>query len=207
MAAQTYPRRLGLCRPDRSDNAGALYLSLPRQALQLRLSRVPQPRRPAGTLETHQPRRDRHPAHRRHDDGPRSKRQRHGLPSPRLRLFHRSRSRGGGRRNVTRTALFLLSLTLQAQSLTGVVDFHVHSDPDSVPRSIDAIDATRLAKERGLRGVVLKNHYEPTASLAYLARKAVPGIEVFGGIALNRTVGGINPAAVERLTMVKGGYG
>jgi hypothetical protein len=91
--------------------------------------------------------------------------------------------------------------------LAGVIDFHVHSDPDSVPRSIDAIDLARLAKARGMRGLVLKNHYESTASLAYLVRKEVPGIEIFGGIDLNRTVGGINPAAVERMTMVKGGWG
>ncbi|HUK15411.1 MAG TPA: DUF6282 family protein [Bryobacteraceae bacterium] len=91
--------------------------------------------------------------------------------------------------------------------LDGVIDFHVHADPDSLPRSIDAIDLARLAKQRGMRGLVLKNHYESTASLAYVVRKEVPGIEVFGGIDLNRTVGGINPAAVERMTMVKGGWG
>jgi hypothetical protein len=94
-----------------------------------------------------------------------------------------------------------------AQPLNGVIDIHVHSDPDSVPRSIDAIDLARLAKTRGMRGLVLKNHYEPTASLAYVVRKEVPDIEVFGGIDLNRTVGGINLAAVERMTMVKGGWG
>ena len=94
-----------------------------------------------------------------------------------------------------------------AQSLNGVVDIHVHSDPDSVPRSIDAIEIAMLAKARGMRALLLKNHYEPTASLAYLVRKEVPGIEIFGGIALNRTVGGINPAAVERMTKVKGGWG
>ena len=91
--------------------------------------------------------------------------------------------------------------------LTGVVDIHAHCDPDSIPRSIDAIDLARLARDRGMRGLVLKNHYDPTASLAYVVRKEVPGIEVFGGIALNRTVGGINPAAVEHLAAVKGGWG
>ena len=35
----------------------------------------------------------------------------------------------------------------------------------------------------------------------------VPGLEVFGGIALNLTVGGINPAAVEHMTRVSGGWG
>ena len=102
---------------------------------------------------------------------------------------------------------FLMAALCSAQPLTQVIDIHVHSDPDSVPRSIDAIDLARLAKQRGMRGLVLKNHYEPTASLAYIVRKEVPGIEIFGGIDLNLTVGGINPAAVERMTMVKGGWG
>jgi len=96
---------------------------------------------------------------------------------------------------------------LSAQTLKGVVDIHAHCDPDSMPRSIDAIDLAKLARDRGIRALVLKNHYEPTASLAFLVRKVVPGIELFGGIALNRTVGGVNPAAVERMTGVKGGWG
>ena len=94
-----------------------------------------------------------------------------------------------------------------AQDLRGLVDIHVHSDPDSVPRSIDAFGAARAAAVRGVRSIVLKNHYEPTAGLAWLARRQVPGIEIFGGIALNRSVGGINPAAVERMTKVIGGLG
>ena len=91
--------------------------------------------------------------------------------------------------------------------VTGVIDIHAHSDPDSMPRSIDAIDLAKLAKARGMRGIVLKNHYESTAALAYVVRKEVPGLEVFGGIDLNLTVGGLNPAAVERMAMLKGGYG
>ena len=93
------------------------------------------------------------------------------------------------------------------QTLAGAIDMHAHSDPDGVPRSIDAIDLARMAKSRGMRAIVLKNHYEPTASLAYLVRKEVPGIDVFGGISLDLTVGGVNPAAVEWMTKVKGGYG
>src|SRR6476469_9722136 len=104
-------------------------------------------------------------------------------------------------------SLFVLAATLSAQTLNGVVDIHAHSDPDSVPRSIDAIDAAKLAHARGMRCLVLKNHYEPTASLAYIVRKEVPGIEVFGGISLDLTNGGVNPAAVEWMTKVKGGYG
>jgi hypothetical protein len=54
---------------------------------------------------------------------------------------------------------------------------------------------------------VLKNHYDPTSGLAYLARKQVPGIEVFGGVDLNLPVGGMNPHAVEHMTQVQGGWG
>ena len=93
------------------------------------------------------------------------------------------------------------------QMLEGAIDIHVHADPDSRGRFIDAIDVARLARSRGMRAIVLKNHYEPTASLAYITRKEVPGIEVFGGIALDLQVGGINPAAVENMARVKGGWG
>jgi len=85
--------------------------------------------------------------------------------------------------------------------LDGVVDIHVHTAPDSVPRSIDAIDLARLAEFRGMRAIVLKNHYEPTASVAYLVHKVVPGIQVYGGIDLNLSVGGMNPAAVEKMAL------
>ena len=91
--------------------------------------------------------------------------------------------------------------------VAGTIDIHVHSDPDNVPRSVDAIEAARLAKAAGMRGIVLKNHYDPTASLAFLARKAVPGLEIFGGIDLNLTVGGMNAIAVEHMTQVAGGWG
>src|SRR5215470_8625050 len=106
------------------------------------------------------------------------------------------------------TAAFLFfSLSANAQTLTGAIDMHAHADPDGTARKIDAIDLARLAKQRGMRAIVLKNHYEPTQSLAYIVRKEVPGIEVFGGISLDLTVGGVNPKAVEWMTKVKGGYG
>jgi Family of unknown function (DUF6282) len=91
--------------------------------------------------------------------------------------------------------------------LRGTLDIHVHSDPDNVPRSVDGLDAARQARAKGMRGLVLKNHYDPTAGLAYLARKEAPGLEVFGGIDLNLPVGGMNAAAVEHMTQVNGGWG
>ena len=94
-----------------------------------------------------------------------------------------------------------------ARELTGSIDIHVHSDPDSRARSIDAIDVAKLARSKGMRGIVLKNHDDPTGGLAYIVRKEVPGLEVYGGIALNLAVGGINPVAVQHMTEVSGGWG
>jgi uncharacterized protein DUF6282 len=94
-----------------------------------------------------------------------------------------------------------------ARALAGAIDIHVHSDPDNVPRSLDGLEAARLARSKGMRAIVLKNHYDPTAGLAFLARKEAPGLEVFGGIDLNLPAGGMNPAAVEHMTQVAGGWG
>jgi len=108
-------------------------------------------------------------------------------------------------------ALALLALPASAQddaiSLKGAIDIHVHQDPDSAPRAIDADDVARQAKAAGMRAVVLKNHWEDTASLAYMVRKMVPGIEVFGGITQDLAVGGINIEAVKHMADMKGGYG
>jgi hypothetical protein len=79
----------------------------------------------------------------------------------------------------------------------GAVDVHVHSEPDLFPRIADDVGVARHAADMGLRAIVLKCHSERTVSRAFLTRKLVPGIEVHGGIVLNRAVGGINPAAAE----------
>ncbi len=94
-----------------------------------------------------------------------------------------------------------------ARDLRGAIDIHVHADPDNVPRSLDGLEAARFAKDKGMRAIVLKSHFDPTAGLALLARKAVPGIEVFGGIDLNLPVGGMNAHAVEHMARVNGGWG
>ena len=92
-------------------------------------------------------------------------------------------------------------------SLEGVVDLHFHTGPDSRPRSVDDIEASRLAAEAGLRAVLLKNHFTMTADRAALAMGQVDGLEIFGGLVLNRAVGGINPAAVRQMAAFSGGRG
>src|ERR1041384_6549497 len=89
----------------------------------------------------------------------------------------------------------------------GTIDVHVHSHPDVFGRNMDDIDVATLAKAKGMRGIVLKNHVATTADRAALVMKVVPGIEVFGGIVLNKAVGGINPDAVEWMHRMFGGRG
>jgi len=89
----------------------------------------------------------------------------------------------------------------------GVIDFHVHSHPDVFGRNMDDIDIAQLAKSRGMRGIVLKNHVSTTADRAALVMKVVPGVEVWGGIVLNNAVGGFNPNAVEWMHRMYGGRG
>ena len=96
---------------------------------------------------------------------------------------------------------------IRANVLSGAIDIHLHAEPDSRPRALDAIDAAKQAKANGMRAIVLKNHYEYTSGLAYIVGKQVPGIEVFGGVDLNLTVGGMNPAAIEYMAATTGGRG
>src|SRR5215467_13158684 len=103
------------------------------------------------------------------------------------------------------TALLAVLAYAQNRPLAGVVDMHVHSDPDSMARKIDALDMARMARDEGMRAIVLKNHYAPTPTLAYAVGKVTPGIQVFGAIALNRALGGLNPEAIEQGFAVHGG--
>jgi hypothetical protein len=55
--------------------------------------------------------------------------------------------------------------------------------------------------------VLYKSHFVETASLAYLVSQVVPEVGAYGGIALNRSVGGFNVAAVQRMAAMTGGHG
>src|SRR4029077_19745408 len=92
--------------------------------------------------------------------------------------------------------------------LIGAIDLHAHSDPDSYPRSWDGFEVAKLAQERGMRGIVLKNHWTETAGLAYLTRKyATPGFEVFGAVTLDTAVGRVNTQAARSMIDVVGSRG
>ena len=103
--------------------------------------------------------------------------------------------------------VWVQSSQAQTTSLAGVIDFHVHSGPDSRPRSVSDLEVARIAKRAGMRGLVFKNHFTMTADRAWLAMQEVEGIEIFGGVALNHAVGGLNPEAVRQLVAFSGGRG
>ena len=92
-------------------------------------------------------------------------------------------------------------------SLAGAIDFHAHAGPDSRPRSVNDLEVARMTKRAGLRGIVLKNHFTMTADRAALAMEQVDGLEIFGGVVLNRAVGGLNAEAVRQMVQFSGDRG
>ena len=81
--------------------------------------------------------------------------------------------------------------------LEGAFDTHIHSAPDVLPRKFNDIELARRFKARHMAGFVLKSHYICTADRATLVNEIVPGVQAFGAIALNNSVGGLNPLALD----------
>lgn len=88
-------------------------------------------------------------------------------------------------------------MTTADSHITGSIDPHVHADPDVWPRRNDVVAVARAARDAGMGGFVIVNHFSETAGQAAVVDRVVDGIEVKGAIKLNRPVGGLNPAAVE----------
>ncbi|MGH3629037.1 MAG: DUF6282 family protein, partial [Sciscionella sp.] len=91
--------------------------------------------------------------------------------------------------------------------LRGSVDLHCHSGPSPFPRRFDHVEAARDAQDRlGMRAIVVKSHHHNTVMdvLAMAPRLKELRTRVFGGIALNSFVGGLNPHAV-RMSLRMGG--
>ena len=80
--------------------------------------------------------------------------------------------------------------------LEGAIDIHIHSAPDIYPRILNVMDLARHAKENGMRAILVKNHFTMTTGLARIASDETD-FSVFGGIALNLPVGGLNIHAVD----------
>jgi hypothetical protein len=100
-----------------------------------------------------------------------------------------------------------VNATRAAALLEGAVDLHVHPAPSPMPRRMDGAEAARLAGESGFDAIVVKSHHHSTVMDVLALEQA--GVnhgsaKLFGGIALNGPVGGINPKAVD-LALKMGG--
>ena len=81
--------------------------------------------------------------------------------------------------------------------LKGVIDLHLHAGPDIRKRRLTYLEAAIQAREAGMKAILIKSHSTITADIASLIQPLVKDILVFGGIALNYPLGGLNPVAVE----------
>jgi uncharacterized protein DUF6282 len=94
-----------------------------------------------------------------------------------------------------------------ARVLEGAVDLHIHPTPSPFPRRIDIVGAAELGAEAGFRALVMKSHHHSTVTdVRALEKRGLENLDVkvFGGIALNGPVGGLNPRAVD-LALKMGG--
>ena len=89
-------------------------------------------------------------------------------------------------------------------SLKGVIDMHVHTNPDLRKRAYDDFELMEAGIRVGARAIVIKTHQGTTMDRAYLCNRhnqIVHGgsnnFTMFGSITLNQVVGGINPKAVD----------
>jgi hypothetical protein len=83
--------------------------------------------------------------------------------------------------------------------LDGAVDLHVHPYPSPFPRRLDAAEAAQRAADAGMRAIVVKSHHHSTVTDVLALGRDLNGlpVKVYGGIALNSAVGGLNPYAVD----------
>jgi hypothetical protein len=77
---------------------------------------------------------------------------------------------------------------------------HCHHAPDAlIEGRMDALETVKLARDMGMRAVVLKSTYFPTIAMADIIGKLVPEVKVFGGVCLDNEIGGLNHEALEPL--------
>ena len=89
-------------------------------------------------------------------------------------------------------------------SMKGVIDMHVHTNPDLRLRAYDDFELCDAAVRVGARAIVIKTHQGTTMDRAYLCNRhnqivhgGTNDFTMYGSITLNKVVGGINPKAVD----------
>jgi len=82
-------------------------------------------------------------------------------------------------------------------NLKGAIDLHLHAGPDIRERKLSYLEAAIQARDEGMKAILIKSHVTITADIASLIQPLVKDVLVFGGVALNYPLGGLNPVAVE----------
>jgi len=91
--------------------------------------------------------------------------------------------------------------------MTGAIDIHAHGGSEPFDRLLLEDDIAFDYSRAGMRAVVFKTWFTPSASRIQLVQKYLDKwgeenecqtVKMFGGITLNKPVGGINPDAVRR---------
>src|SRR5882757_2856498 len=85
-----------------------------------------------------------------------------------------------------------------AAVLGGMVDLHVHSGPNPFPREFDHVEGALDGERLGMAAMLVKSHHHNTVMDLLAMRESLLGVkvQVFGGVALNSQIGGLNPDAV-----------
>ncbi|MEA5084813.1 MAG: DUF6282 family protein [Lachnospiraceae bacterium] len=89
-------------------------------------------------------------------------------------------------------------MTVSKDILKGFIDIHVHAGPSVAPRKVDAAGMLKLAEEAGYTAFLVKDHYFPTMMGTRMVTEHMgKSCLVFGGIALNNSVGMFNLNALD----------
>ena len=85
--------------------------------------------------------------------------------------------------------------------IVGAADMHLHSGPALTPRGFDHVEVVRSSIEMGMRAIVIKDQHVPSGNICQLLQKYFvkegENFNVFGGLVLGNTQGGLSPSVVE----------
>lgn len=90
-------------------------------------------------------------------------------------------------------------------SMKGVCDMHVHTNPDLRLRAYNDFELAEAGIRVGARAIVIKSHLGFTVNRAAMANEFIrrmygedTGFTMYGGVVMNKVIGGVNPEAVEK---------
>ncbi|MFW5900250.1 MAG: DUF6282 family protein, partial [Halodesulfurarchaeum sp.] len=86
----------------------------------------------------------------------------------------------------------------------GAIDVHVHTSPDLIDRYESDLQLAHEGVRADMDAIVVKSHVVPTAGRVDLVNEAMGTDILYGGIALNGSVGGLNRDAVETALQLDG---